>query len=1213
EGELLVSWEDDHQTDQCIVVLKGKVSYVTVSAEDQEQLTTYLGPGSVLNEPGVVEKGRFHLSAQEREAERAQKKLRLNSRRTKTVALQCFAPTSLDNEDSAQLSERSHEEEAKIEDAQLHPESSDSMLKPEVEYRPPSKPRTIIDRKPFMSGGAEPLYLETVSSCIVARASHTAIAAHLQQVLSQHTQNALRKTANELEHILTTEEGIAALGLSYLSDDQCAVMKALSEAVCLQPGQDLLSVFRPGVTKSMSQESVKGDIEEMQASNALARLDPIKSIRKRSTYQVRAVEEEESEDHPPELVCKVLRGLVKVTDKDGAILEIKAGGSFKTPSAMTIGGSLDVLTAMRTEAWQPGESLPGLTVVMVMNLQLPEDARARQKEMLEKERKRREGLLQQWTELQTYVRNLRKGLGEIPAFNPRVYWQEALSMAREYLKVQHTNKKLSVTELIMKLNDMHKNRNTTVSRITRRQQADVLANEVEQLREERERLKQLRNERERKVKDMLREWGTWGTLAMDPFLLREVKANQSDLIFSQNRLLELEKMLSEVRIARVKAVETLLHSLEYLWEECPVKDEEEAGHRRKVKDLSKVELPMEPHMSLLEAEVARMREPLRALMDDLIQRTDDMRAAFDSTQGCGALKEEDDLEMQAKWELARHGPPHEDMLRWVKERYMQLRYAVSVVEPLLTYKVLPAWSRVLGFPPPPTLNMLVEPLLTHKVLPVWFRVLGFPPRTLALNMLVEPLLTYKVLPPVWFRVLGLPILTLTLTMLVEPLLTYKEREAQHRERVAWKMCKTRMVEDLDSEKSKAAKLLGESHSKTPRVLSEAQRSASAADVVEDQSAADELSDTAVTAPLARQVAPLWEDNGDDWDSDEEKEEQSVAVEEEVLPRVSGLLDMHEELGANRAVWASYMHRTRAALYSLGAGGSDKEAEEAMAHWARKSTGLNKRVLNRCRRGVEKLEVRVQLDIRRCNQLAVRCRALWTKLGVDLEEQEAKLDAMRTWENGSNPLAPPRTDILFSMMTAQLDLLKQAIAERDVREHRAAIIIQVMYRGALYRMRMGKIAKVRYHLKEMFLKLALVKLRDKDKDDHKHFKYRFHTGTTPEVECDGDPRASEAETMEYMQRKLKLDVECDAFFQSLPRFQELQDMDCAMQMMQCKLRELQFRQLIKCTSRILRFWNKAKMSEDDEEAALERMAAAYGQNGCNVCSGTSLEAPLLVLQ
>eukprot|EP00854_Cymbomonas_tetramitiformis_P029212 gene29212-36337_t len=102
-------------------------------------------------------------------------------------------------------------------------------------------------------------------------------------------------------------------------------------------------------------------------------------------------------------------------------------------------------------------------------------------------------------------------------------------------------------------------------------------------------------------------------------------------------------------------------------------------------------------------------------------------------------------------------------------------------------------------------------------------------------------------------------------------------------------------------------------------------------------------------------------------------------------------------------------------------------------------------------------------------------------------------------------------------------------------------------------------------------------------------------------------------MEYMQRKLKLDVECDAFFQSLPRFQELQDMDCAMQMMQCKLRELQFRQLIKCTSRILRFWNKAKMSEDDEEAALERMAAAYGQNGCNVCSGTSLEAPLLVLQ
>ncbi|KAK3254945.1 hypothetical protein CYMTET_35857, partial [Cymbomonas tetramitiformis] len=1126
EGELLVSWEDDHQTDQCIVVLKGKVSYVTVSAEDQEQLTTYLGPGSVLNEPGVVEKGRFHLSAQEREAERAQKKLRLNSRRTKTVALQCFAPTSLDNEDSAQLSERSHEEEAKIEDAQLHPESSDSMLKPEVEYRPPSKPRTIIDRKPFMSGGAEPLYLETVSSCIVARASHTAIAAHLQQVLSQHTQNALRKTANELEHILTTEEGIAALGLSYLSDDQCAVMKALSEAVCLQPGQDLLSVFRPGVTKSMSQESVKGDIEEMQASNALARLDPIKSIRKRSTYQVRAVEEEESEDHPPELVCKVLRGLVKVTDKDGAILEIKAGGSFKTPSAMTIGGSLDVLTAMRTEAWQPGESLPGLTVVMVMNLQLPEDARARQKEMLEKERKRREGLLQQWTELQTYVRNLRKGLGEIPAFNPRVYWQEALSMAREYLKVQHTNKKLSVTELIMKLNDMHKNRNTTVSRITRRQQADVLANEVEQLREERERLKQLRNERERKVKDMLREWGTWGTLAMDPFLLREVKANQSDLIFSQNRLLELEKMLSEVRIARVKAVETLLHSLEYLWEECPVKDEEEAGHRRKVKDLSKVELPMEPHMSLLEAEVARMREPLRALMDDLIQRTDDMRAAFDSTQGCGALKEEDDLEMQAKWELARHGPPHEDMLRWVKERYMQLRYAVSVVEPLLTYK---------------------------------------------------------------------------------------EREAQHRERVAWKMCKTRMVEDLDSEKSKAAKLLGESHSKTPRVLSEAQRSASAADVVEDQSAADELSDTAVTAPLARQVAPLWEDNGDDWDSDEEKEEQSVAVEEEVLPRVSGLLDMHEELGANRAVWASYMHRTRAALYSLGAGGSDKEAEEAMAHWARKSTGLNKRVLNRCRRGVEKLEVRVQLDIRRCNQLAVRCRALWTKLGVDLEEQEAKLDAMRTWENGSNPLAPPRTDILFSMMTAQLDLLKQAIAERDVREHRAAIIIQVMYRGALYRMRMGKIAKVRYHLKEMFLKLALVKLRDKDKDDHKHFKYRFHTGTTPEVECDGDPRASEAETMEYMQRKLKLDVECDAFFQSLPRFQELQDMDCAMQMMQCKLRELQFRQLIKCTSRILRFWNKAKMSEDDEEAALERMAAAYGQNGCNVCSGTSLEAPLLVLQ
>eukprot|EP00854_Cymbomonas_tetramitiformis_P003639 gene3639-4576_t len=197
------------------------------------------------------------------------------------------------------------------------------------------------------------------------------------------------------------------------------------------------------------------------------------------------------------------------------------------------------------------------------------------------------------------------------------------------------------------------------------------------------------------------------------------------------------------------------------------------------------------------------------------------------------------------------------------------------------------------------------------------------------------------------------------------------------------------------------------------------------------------------------------------------------------------------------------------------------------------TGIGDEVLWNCEKGLKNLQGRVTMERLKCRELATECRLIWHSLSHDVRDQENRLEEL---------MVPQRLDLQRKNLEEELAVLRDGVRLRDSRQLRAVTLIQVCFRGLKTRTRLMLIGRHTARVRELQTMLEM----DEEEGEKEHM-----TGI---AEMDVGIRCLE-KRVEYLQRVL----------------------------------------LMRNTQRMSARWQKMKVSEEEQNAALSSVAAMESTN------------------
>ncbi|KAK3275127.1 hypothetical protein CYMTET_16729 [Cymbomonas tetramitiformis] len=290
---------------------------------------------------------------------------------------------------------------------------------------------------------------------------------------------------------------------------------------------------------------------------------------------------------------------------------------------------------------------------------------------------------------------------------------------------------------------------------------------------------------------------------------------------------------------------------------------------------------------------------------------------------------------------------------------------------------------------------------------------------------------------------------------IQPLMSNKEKEAKQRERNAVIVTQRNFVKNLTEGKAaleaelrmspmKGTSNLATSFSSEPMPLAWGDEGG-------DEEA--EEAETSSNKEMPEEEVP----------AEEMLEQQAEMVQDNAMElggRMQEIMQLQKELGERRQKWHTMVVRVELALEAMGS--DRRQAAQMLEQWGGNvgdgEKGYSADTLRRCEEGLKRLEARVKIEHLKNDDLAGACRQKWTYLGVPFLQQEQELRQLR---------AGPRIDIHHQNLEAQIVLLQRAIDEKHTRQHRAALMIQVAFKGAKTREKMHNLRATLDEIRDMY--------------------------------------------------------------------------------------------------------------------------------------------------
>ncbi|KAK3286336.1 hypothetical protein CYMTET_6103 [Cymbomonas tetramitiformis] len=269
------------------------------------------------------------------------------------------------------------------------------------------------------------------------------------------------------------------------------------------------------------------------------------------------------------------------------------------------------------------------------------------------------------------------------------------------------------------------------------------------------------------------------------------------------------------------------------------------------------------------------------------------------------------------------------------------------------------------------------------------------------------------------------------------------------------------------------------------------------------------------------------------DAGDDEGDEDIENEEELM-HLSEILSLKEEMGRNKQYRIELVLKTSEALKELGSDPGDADA--LMRTWG---TGIGDEVLWNCEKGLKNLQGRVTMERLKCRELATECRLIWHSLSHDVRDQENRLEEL---------MVPQRLDLQRKNLEEELAVLRDGVRLRDSRQLRAVTLIQVCFRGLKTRTRLMLIGRHTARVRELQTMLEM------------------------------DEEEGEKEV-----RRL------------LPHMTGIAEMDVGIRCLEKRVEYLQRVLLMRNTQRMSARWQKMKVSEEEQNAALSSVAAMESTN------------------